>query len=143
MESTGTKKLLAEFNSILGVLDGKTEIVDEIDSGIHDLLMNAIIDSLKDEITGQLIFTTHNTLLLETLNKKNIYVIVSDYEDNKEANCIADYDYKIQKNNNIRNLYLNGFFGGIPSINDIDFTAIKEKLENDKQKGEIDGKKIN
>lgn len=140
-ESTGTKKLLKEFDSILGVLDGKTEIVDEIDSNIHDLLMNAIINSLQDEITGQLIFTTHNTLLMETLDKTNIYVIVSDYEDNKEANCIADYDYKVQKNNSIRNLYLKGFFGGVPSINDIDFSVIKEEIESDKLKGEDDGSK--
>ena len=127
-ESSGTKKILNLFNSMIGTLWGKTVIIDEIDNGVHDLLMKAIIESLKDEITGQLIITTHNTLLMETLNKQDIYIIVSDYKGQKCVNCIDDYDINVQKNNNIRELYLKGAFGGIPSINMIDFTEIKERF---------------
>lgn len=132
-ESSGTRKILNQFNHIVGVLWGETVVIDEIDNGVHDLLMKAIIESLKDEITGQLIITTHNTLLMETLDKQDIYIIISDYKGQKEVNCIDDYDIKIQKNNNIRELYLKGMFGGIPSINTIDFTEIKERLNSKNQ----------
>lgn len=132
-ESSGTRKILDQFNYIIGALWGEIVIIDEIDNGVHDLLMKAIIESLKDEITGQLIITTHNTLLMETLDKQDIYIIVSDYKGQKKVNCISDYDMKIQKNNNIRELYLKGAFGGIPSINMVDFTEIKEKFRSEKQ----------
>lgn len=132
-ESSGTRKILNHFNSMIGTLWGETVIIDEIDNGVHDLLMKAIIESLKDEITGQLIITTHNTLLMETLDKQDIYIIVSDYKGQKIVNCIDDYDINIQKNNNIRELYLKGVFGGIPSINMIDFTEIKERLNSKNQ----------
>lgn len=127
-ESKGTRSLLMKFNSLLSALEGQNVIIDEIDNGIHDLLIKDIIENIENEITGQLIITTHNTLLLETLKKENIYVIVTNYEGNKNVNCIEDYDFRIQKNNNIRNLYLKGLFGGIPFIGDIDFNIIKEEL---------------
>ena len=77
--------------------------------------MKNIIMSIKDEITGQLIITTHNTLLLEILPKEYIYILSTDYEGNKTINSIKDYEIKVQKNNNARDLYLKGIFGGIPT----------------------------
>ncbi|MEE1060771.1 MAG: transporter, partial [Ruminococcus sp.] len=61
----------------------------------------------------------HNTLLLEDLDPKSAYVIYSDYNGNKEARCISDYDIRIQTSHNSRRLYLNGVFGGIPYNSDI------------------------
>ena len=72
LESDGTRRILNQFDTIIGSLLGETVILDEIDNGIHDVLMKNIIMSIKDEITGQLIITTHNTLLLEILPKENI-----------------------------------------------------------------------
>ena len=75
LESDGTRRILNQFDTIIGSLLGETVILDEIDNGIHDVLMKNIIMSIKDEITGQLIITTHNTLLLEILPKENIYIL--------------------------------------------------------------------
>ena len=132
-ESSGTRRILNMFNNIIGTLNGGVAIIDEIDNGIHDLLIKNIIMSLKDEITGQLIITTHNTLLLETLPAKELYIITVDLYGNKEINCINDYDFKIQKHNNVRDLYFKGLFGGIPSSDYIDFEEIKNTLMKDKQ----------
>ena len=107
----------------------ETVILDEIDNGIHDVLMKNIIMSIKDEITGQLIITTHNTLLLEILPKENIYILSTDYNGNKRINSIKEYGIKIQKNNNARDLYFKGVFGGIPTTDYIDFEEIKYALE--------------
>ena len=42
--------------------------------------MRNILISVQDDITGQLIITTHNTLLLEDLDPKCAYVIYVDDE---------------------------------------------------------------
>lgn len=128
-ESYGTKRILGHLNFILEAMNGATVIIDEIDNGIHDVLMKNIILSLKDEITGQLIITTHNTLLLEALPVKELYLITVDYNGNKEINCITDYNIKIQKNNNVRDLYFKGLFGGIPTGEYVDFEEIKHTLK--------------
>lgn len=130
LESDGTRRILSQFDTIIGSLLGETVIIDEIDNGIHDVLMKNIIMSIKDEITGQLIITTHNTLLLEILPKEYIYILSTDYKGNKTINSIKEYGIKIQKNNNARDLYFKGVFGGIPTTDYIDFEEIKYALED-------------
>lgn len=132
-ESEGTKRIVRQFDTLVGAIKGDTVIIDEIDNGIHDLLIKNIIMSIKDEINGQLIITTHNTLLLETLPKESIYILISDYEGNKQINSIRNYEMKIQKNNNIRDLYLKGAFGGIPLSEYIDFELIKQVINNEEK----------
>lgn len=133
LESDGTRRILDQFDTIIGSLLGETVILDEIDNGIHDVLMKNIIMSIKDEITGQLIITTHNTLLLEILPKENIYILSTDYNGNKTINSIKEYGIKIQRNNNARDLYFKGLFGGIPTTDYIDFEEIKYALEDNEE----------
>lgn len=133
LESDGTRRILNQFDTIIGSLLGETVIIDEIDNGIHDVLMKNIIMSIKDEITGQLIITTHNTLLLEILPKEYIYILSTDYNGNKTINSIKEYGIKIQKNNNARDLYFKGVFGGIPTTDYIDFEEIKYALEDNEE----------
>jgi AAA15 family ATPase/GTPase len=122
LESAGTQSVLSVLRAMIEVIDGKTVIFDEIDNGIHDLLMKNILFSVKDEIEGQLIITTHNTLLLEMLDISSVYIIYCDSAGNKEARCFKDYDVRIQKTNNARKMYLDGVFGGIPYVNNIDYS---------------------
>ena len=136
LESDGTRRILNQFDTLIGSLLGETVILDEIDNGIHDVLMKNIIMSIKDEITGQLIITTHNTLLLEILPKENIYILSTDYNGNKTINSIKEYGIKIQRNNNARDLYFKGVFGGIPTTDYIDFEEIKYALEDSKDNEE-------
>jgi AAA15 family ATPase/GTPase len=46
---------------MLEVVTGSVAVIDEFDTGIHDLLVKALVTSLYDSIEGQLIMTTHNT----------------------------------------------------------------------------------
>ena len=139
LESEGTKRIVEEFDTLIGAIMGETVVIDEIDNGIHDLLMKNIILSIKDEITGQLIITTHNTLLLEILPKECIYILSTDYEGNKNINTIKEYGIKIQKNHNARDLYFKGLFGGIPTTSYVDFEEIKYVLEGSKEEVKNNG----
>lgn len=131
LESTGTRNLLKHIYNLIDALNGEIVVIDEIDNGVHDYLMKNILTSIKPEITGQLIITTHNTLLLETLPKELIYVLSVDKKGNKKVQSIKEMGINIQKNNNVRDLYLKGVFGGIPLADTINFEEIKNNIEED------------
>ena len=126
-ESAGTIHILEILSPLMSALAGMTVFIDEADTGIHDILFRNIIESIKDDIAGQLILTTHNTTLLEKIDSQNAYIIYVDYEGNKEAVCIDEYD--VQKTNNARSLYLKGVFGGIPVSEPFDDSSILSELQ--------------
>ena len=123
LESTGTIKLLYTIPLLIAGLNN-VSFIDEIDSSIHDALMKEIIDYLIESIKGQIIITTHNTLLLESLPSEFTYIINIDFKGNKEIRCIDNYQKRIQKKNNKRIKYLRGDYGGIPAVDFIDFEDI-------------------
>ena len=121
-ESTGTRQILYILRNLFGAFCGCTVIIDEIDNGVHDLLLKVIIDSMKQYITGQLIFTTHNTSLLESLNPKMVYIINGKYDGTKEIICLSEFD--LQDHNSPRIRYMKGLFGGIPFVESVDYNKI-------------------
>lgn len=125
-ESEGTKRILFMINDLLGACQGGTIALDEIDTGVHDLLLKTMLASIDDWIDGQLIITTHNTYLLETLRPQSIYVINVDYLGNKEVHCLDEYD--IHGTNNVRTMYIKGLFGGVPVVDEIEYGEIVEEL---------------
>lgn len=128
-ESSGTKKVLSVVRTLIGVLNGDTVICDEIDNGIHDLLLTNMIASLPDEIPGQLIFTTHNTMLLEELSADSVYVIDVDYLGNKDVHCVAEFP--VQRTHNKRLQYLKGLYGGTPYLDGIDYDSMMEEFSGE------------
>ena len=130
IESAGTQQLLRLMPMIISLTRGKTVIIDEIDTEIHDLLMKAIIEGIMDIQTGQLIATTHNTMLLQTVDKKNVFVIAMDSDANKKVINLGSHDVKIQANNSLYNKYIEGEFGGIPFIDEIDLEYLQQLVEN-------------
>ena len=130
MESTGTQSLLQLLPFMLVVTHGSTAVIDEFDTGVHDLLVQKIVKSLYSSLKGQLILTTHNTLLMESkLPKENIYVISELENGEKEIQCITFYDQKIHTKTNIRDQYLSGTYNGIPDLKDVDFQQLLSLLE--------------
>lgn len=131
IESTGTQNLLDILLPLIEVCLGNTAIIDEADSGIHDLLFNELIENVGEVIEGQLIITTHNTTLLENLNNENIYFIQVDSNGNKRIVNINDFDTRTQMYHNIRERYLKGIYGGVPIPGSLDFETIVEILDTD------------
>lgn len=127
-ESGGTQHILDIIRSLLGAFRGVTVIYDEIDNGIHDLLLKNVLSSMVDDITGQLIITTHNTYLLEAINIKSAYIINVDYQGNKVIKCLDKYP-RIQGTNNPRVMYLKGLFGGVPMAEGMDYDSILYELK--------------
>ena len=126
-ESTGTKNILKILPYLISAAKGKTVIIDEIDNGIHDLLMLKILENLSEDLKGQLIITTHNTLLLEEeFIKDSIYIFKVDENANKKLLALNKFEGRVHPNLSIRKRYLKGLYGGIPFPMDIDFNELIE-----------------
>lgn len=130
LESTGTQSIIQQLPFMLVAVNGSVSVLDEFDTGIHDLLVKNLITSLYENIDGQLILTTHNTLLMEAnLPKDSIYIINELPSNNKEVQCVLHYNNKLGERNNIRNQYLLGKYSGIPENNLIDFHALLDEIK--------------
>lgn len=129
-ESLGTRALVSLLSSVFDVLaEGGVFVVDEIESSLHTLLTQKIVELFFDKETNpngaQLIFTTHETDFL-TVKKLPIESIwIAEKNSDNSSTIYALSDYKIQKNSNIQKGYLDGRFGGIPNLDEI---IVKESL---------------
>ena len=121
-ESDGTRTLMSIAPAIQSVLDnGGLLLVDEIEKGLHPLLVDFIVSKFQSKETNpkgaQLIFTTHDTELLsmELLRKDQIYFTDKNQEDGvSELYGIKELGTKTAEN--IRKGYLLGKYGAIPEL---------------------------
>lgn len=127
-ESAGTRKIVNLLPLLLSAIRGGIVCIDEIDSSIHDLMMASIIENLDEHMEGQCIATTHNTILMETLAPKYVYIISVDSEGEKQVISVDSYKQRTQKNHNMRIRYLRGDYAGIPYTGYVDFEDIAEEL---------------
>lgn len=125
-ESFGTRSLLQLLPFFVATNHNAVVAIDEIDNGIHDLLLTQLIEKVIPCINGQLLITTHNTLFLENYDlRNNIYIIGTDDDGNKVVKALSDNAFRVQKTSNILANYYNGKFGGIPVIeSNFDFNQI-------------------
>lgn len=134
-ESTGTQKLFELIPLFVSSLDGNVVIIDEFDTGIHDLMVKALLENFAEHIKGQLILTTHSTTLMEAnIKKDNIYILDILSNRTKEVYSVIDYENKLHPYLNIRKRYLAGVYGGVPHTNDIDFDEISEIMNHAKKR---------
>lgn len=122
-ESRGTAKLYNLLYPVFFVLKGGgLLLVDEIESSLHPLLCEKIIrlfnNSKTNPYNAQLIFTTHNTLLMnpKLLRRDQIYFIEKNEYGVSSMYSLYDIDLDIRSNFNYLNNYLAGRFGAIPYL---------------------------
>jgi AAA15 family ATPase/GTPase len=127
-ESTGTKNVVNLFASLFAASSGYMVVIDEIDEGIHDVLMKDIMESIIGDIEGQLIITTHNTLLMKTVSPKSIYLL--NFEDGGERfYSLDEVNGRVPKDADVIGRYLKGLYGGVPYSSSLSMGAIKLALE--------------
>lgn len=73
LESTGTQSIIQQLPFMLVAINGSVSVLDEFDTGIHDLLVKNLVTSLYNNIEGQLILTTHKY----TTNWNQIYLKIA------------------------------------------------------------------
>lgn len=127
-ESTGNCKLLDFFCRFLNTTTGHVVVLDEADAGIHEVQFQNLLKELQPYITGQLIMTAHNTLLMELENARSFVYIIDDDGEQVKIRSISDYEKRTFKNNNIRNRYLSNQYGGLPNNQGVDFGLLLKEL---------------
>jgi AAA15 family ATPase/GTPase len=119
LESDGTKRLIDYIPAIHSILHQESVyLIDEIERSIHPITIKEIISkiSLDKDAKGQLIFTTHESSLLdqEILRPDEIWFAQKDIDGSSKLYSLSDFN--IHNTANIENGYLNGRYGGIPFL---------------------------
>ena len=133
-ESAGNCQLLNISCYLLTACMGGVVILDEAEANIHDLLFQKLLEEIRPILKGQVIMTTHNTMLMEASFAREATYILSVDPDNpsdKKIRCISDYRKRTYAANNIRNKYLNCEYGGVPEIRQTEFQESIEKICNE------------
>jgi hypothetical protein len=119
-ESDGTKKLFVILLSILDIVrNNKTLLIDEIDTSLHSNLVEFIINLFHASKKAQLIFTTHNTNLLNLRKIRKDQVFFVNKLQNGSSDLYSLFDYKdFRENMDAEKGYLQGRFDAIPFIDE-------------------------
>ena len=135
-QSAGTQKILSMFFPIYNLLNnGGVMIIDELDITLHYSLIKEIIKMFNsveyNRKNAQLIFTTHNLLLLDfnLFREDQIWFLENnDVSTGTELYSLSDVE-GYEKNKYLLRDYLNGNFGGIPKLEDFGVDLWLEKKE--------------
>ena len=125
-ESDGTRALFAFAGPWLDVIENeRVLVVDELDTSLHPLLVHHLVKRLHHEGTkAQLIFTTHDTTLLsqKLLRRDQVWFMEKDKRSATRLYPLSDFSPR--DNEAVERGYLNGRYGGIPFLKDLDFYGV-------------------
>lgn len=119
-QSDGTVRLLSLVPALYdAVKGGKTVVIDELDHSIHPHLVRELVRYFSShKTTGQLLFTTHQTCLLNQEFIRTDEVWLVEKKDGA-SRMYSLNDFKIHNTINIENGYMEGRYGAIPFIGEL------------------------
>ena len=128
-ESDGTKNLFFILLSLLDVVkNNKILLIDEIESSLHTSIVEFIIKMFHAGDSSQLIYSTHNTNLLNLnkVRKDQIYFVNKKTDGSTDLYSLFDFK-DFRENMDVEKAYLQGRFDAIPIIDD-SVTNLKSML---------------
>lgn len=125
-ESDGTRALFAFAGPWLDVIENeRVLVVDELDTSLHPLIVHYLVKLLHHEDNkAQLVFTTHDTTILSQKILRRDQIWFMEKNDKNATELYPLSDYSPRDNEAIERGYLNGRYGGIPFLKDLDFNGI-------------------
>ncbi|WP_054813236.1 AAA family ATPase [Nocardia arizonensis] len=121
-ESNGTRNWYNLIGPVLQALrSGSMLVLDEIDASLHPTLSAQLLGLFGDPVTNplgaQLIFTTHDTSLLNHLNRDEVWLTEKLPTGATRLGALADFaGERVRKSQNLENAYLHGRFGALPDV---------------------------
>lgn len=121
-ESSGTRNLLFLAGPVLDILKkGLTLVIDELDTSLHTLLVQALVRLFHrpDVNTGgaQLIFTTHDTSLLDAyglFRRDQVWFVEKKLDQSSTLYSLLNFSPR--KNEALERGYLQGRYGALPFL---------------------------
>mgnify|MGYP004503084039 FL=1 len=122
-ESDGTQRLFDLIPAYEVVKNGRVVLIDEVDRSFHSKLTEEFVRRYFELTEGnacQMICTTHdlNLLTLNLLRKDEIWFAERDNEHSTRLYSLSEF--KTRNDKNILNDYVQGRYGAIPCISEID-----------------------
>lgn len=121
-ESMGTQRFFSRIGLWMEAMkSGAVLVVDEIEASMHPLLTRHLIEMIQDKVINQnhaqLIFTTHDTGLLDlTLLRRDQIWFAEKDENTMQTDIYALTEFSPRKQENIAKGYLQGRYGAVPFI---------------------------
>lgn len=125
-ESNGTRQLFLYAGPLLDVLEkGRVFFVDELDTSLHPLMVRFLIGLIQNPSinrhNAQLIFTTHDTSVLDTdiFRRDQVWFVEKDTHQASRLYPLSDFSPR--KHEALEKGYLQGRYGALPYIGEIRF----------------------
>ena len=121
-ESDGTKILFRMMLTVMDVVrNNKVMFLDEVETSLHTRLVEYLIGLFHNSRSAQLVFTTHNTHLLDmTLFRKDQIFFVNKRDDGS-SDLYSLFDYKdFREKMDLEKAYLQGRFDAVPYVNEFE-----------------------
>lgn len=129
-ESNGTRKLFQILIRLLDVVKNKKSIMmDEFDMGLHTRLADFILDLIHASPNSQLLFTSHNTNLIDVKRLRRDQIVFVNKSEQGATSVYSLYDFKdFRENMDAEKGYIQGRFDAVPYV-DSSVESIKRILE--------------
>lgn len=130
-ESEGTRTWFGLIGPVLTALEtGSLLLFDELDASLHPTLSVQLIRLFHDPTTNpagaQLVFTSHDTSLLNHLNRDEVWLTEKTADGSTRLGALAEFaGERVRKSQNLEKAYLHGRFGALP---DVDRTEVLRAL---------------
>ena len=130
-ESNGTRQLFGVLLRLLDVVkNGKALMLDEFDLSLHTLLADFILDLIHASAKSQLLFTSHNTNLIDTNRLRKDQILFVNKKDDGSTEVYSLYDFKgFRETMDAEKGYIQGRFDAIPMVNS-SVSSLKKLLED-------------
>ncbi|GAA4968988.1 putative ATPase [Nonomuraea thailandensis] len=130
-ESEGTRTWFHLIGPVLAALKaGSLLLFDELDASLHPTLSAQLLRLFHDPVTNpkgaQLVFTSHDTSLLNHLNRDEVWLTEKAEDGVTRLGALAEFaGERVRKSQNLEKAYLHGRFGALP---DVDRTELLRAL---------------
>ena len=121
-ESEGTRKLFGVMLTIIDIVkNNKILLIDEIGGSLHTSIVEYIISLFNASKSAQLIFTTHNTKLLNLSKLRKDQIYFTNKNEQGATDLYSLYDYNdFRDTMDAEKAYLQGRFDAVPFVDDIE-----------------------
>jgi AAA15 family ATPase/GTPase len=122
-ESEGTKNLIGFWlpwysrTWYAGNQSNRTLVVDELDSSLHpEIVISLVAKHLKSETPTQLIFTTHDTHLMDAKLLRRDQFWLTERDANGATQLRSIHDFEGRESEDLEKRYYEGRYRGLPFI---------------------------
>lgn len=121
-ESEGTKILFKIMLTVMDVVrNNKVMFLDEVETSLHTRLVEYLINLFHNSRSAQLVFTTHNTHLLDMTRFRKDQIFFVNKRDDGSSDLYSLFDYKdFREKMDLEKAYLQGRFDAVPYINEFE-----------------------